>query len=100
VFDRVCADPSISFNDKGIFPMKTHGWTTHIDMSPRAIPGKHAKGAHRAAPRNTGHRIIGMTLLLGSLAAGSAVMSGYAPGHAFSHDLVGAEAVVNTPWMY
>jgi len=80
--------------------MKTHGWTTHIDMSPRAIPGKHAKGAHRSTPSHTGHRILAMALLLGSLAAGSAALSGYASGHVLGHDLVGAEQVLNTPWMY
>jgi hypothetical protein len=81
--------------------MQAHEWMTHLDMSLRAAPGKHAMTAPRAdRPGQTAHKILIMGLLLGSLGAGAAATPGYAAGHVTTHDATGAEHIINTPWIY
>jgi hypothetical protein len=81
--------------------MQVLEWMMPVDMSRRAAPGKHAMTTpHADRPGQTAHRILVTGLLLGSLGAGAAAMSGYTPGHVSAHDATGAHFTINANWIY
>lgn len=84
--------------------MQTHTQNARPVLGPRAVSGKHAKSAPRAAlPGKTASRILIPALLLGSLAAGTAAAPEFAlaMGSMSAHYQTVVGLVVHTPsWMY
>jgi hypothetical protein len=84
---------------KGIVPMKTHRWMTHLGMRARAVPGKHSRSAQRTdQPGPAARRLLGTALLLG-VGVGTVATSGYAIVQV-SAPVVSAGNITNPPWMY
>lgn len=86
--------------DKGIEPMKTHRWMTHISMRPRAVPGKNSRTAHRTAFTGRVARRLLATAFLLSVGAGTVATSGYAFAQVSAPGMASAGNTTNVPWMY
>jgi hypothetical protein len=93
--------------------MKTHRWIPHVVTQERTVPVETLTGAQRTDPlAQAARRILVLALVLGSLGADAAALSGYASAdHANAHQTAGNISLaanlspirtssVSYPWVY
>jgi hypothetical protein len=94
--------------------MKAHRWIPHVITQERTDPVETLTGAQRTDPlAQATRRILILALVLGSLGADAAALSGYASAdQANAHQLArsisvpanvlptGRHAIIPNPWMY
>jgi hypothetical protein len=71
--------------------MKTHRWIPHVVTQERTVPVETLTGAQRTDPlAQAARRILILALVVGSLGADAAALSGYASAdHANAHQTAG-----------